>query len=350
MLRKFTAQAVFEAVKGKHYNLLSKKKLLWLDAIDADSLAAVKNAMQNTLAAKTLLIVISKSGNTTETIANFQTVYKKGVNVVVISSSGSPLHNLAISSTFKHLEIPYAAGGRYSVFSNVGLFPLAVMGIDVEKLAKGAKRGALASLSLNWKQNPALVMATLLYLHHKNGKHLHEHFFFANNLESLGKWYRQLLGESIGKELNLQGKTVHEGITPIVATAVDLHSQAQLYFGGKNNRLYSVVEVEKQKGFAISLVKKAADIVPEIRGKQTVEVVSAIASGFKKILAVYKRPFVEIKFSELSEEEIGEYMQVQMVTVILLAHLLNVTPFDQPNVEDYKKETKRQLILVSKHY
>lgn len=337
------AQAVFEAMKGKHYNLFSAKKVLWLDAIDADSLAAVKKAMQITSASKTLLIVISKSGSTTETIANFQAVYKKGVNVVVISGSGSPLHKLAVKMNLSFLEIPYATGGRYSVFSNVGLFPLAVMGVNIEKLLRGGRSGAKASLSLDWKKNPALVMAALLYLHHKKGKSLHENFFFANNLEALGKWYRQLLGESIGKERNLQGKTVHEGITPIVATSVDLHSQAQLYFGGKNNRFFTVTQVEKQKSFAVPFMQAAAAIVPEIRGKKTAGITSAIATGFKKTLAVYKRPFIEITLAEATEEEIGEYMQVQMTAVMLLAHLLSVTPFGQPNVEDYKKETKRQL-------
>ncbi len=337
------AQAVFEAVKGKHCNLFSKKKILWLDAIDADLLSVAKKAMQLTPSSKTLLIVISKSGSTTETITNFQAVYKKGVNVAVVSDRGSPLHNLATRMKFHYLEIPASVGGRYSVFSNVGLFPLAVMGIDVEKLLKGAARGNRESLLLNWKQNPALVTAALLYLHHKKGKHLHESFFFSNSLESLGKWYRQLLAESTGKENNLQGKMVNEGITPLVATAADLHSQAQLYFGGKNDRFYTVVDVEKQSSFAIQSMKQAAIIVPEIQGKKTADVIKAIAVGFKKTLASYKRPFVEIKFSELSEEEIGEYMQIQMVAVILLCHLLNVSPFGQPNVEDYKTESKKQL-------
>lgn len=344
------SQAVFEAVNGKHYNLFSKKKLLWADSIDADSLIAAKKAMAATTPAETLLIVISKSGSTIESIVNFQVLFKKGVNVVAISEAGSKLHNLALSMGFEFLPMPNKVSGRYSVFSNVGLFPLAVMGLDIDNFLKGGRRATSASLSLNWRKNPALVMAALLYLHHKRGKNINENFFFAANLESLGKWYRQLLAESTGKEKNLQGKKVNEGITPVVATAVDLHSQAQLYFGGQNNRFYTLVEVGLENGVSIPPLKQGAQIVPEIGQKKTNEVVSAIANGFKQTLVGYKRPFVEITLSELSEEEIGYYLQIHMIATVLLCHLLNVNAFDQPSVEAYKKETKKQLTRVSKHY
>jgi len=342
------AQAVFEAIKGKHNNLFSKRKVIWLDAIDADTLTAAKKAIAKTPLSKTLVIVISKSGSTTESIANFQTVYKKGANVVVISEKNSSLHNLATASGFHFLEIPRNISGRYSVFSNVGLFPLAVMGIDVAELLTGARKSFSQCFSTNWKQNPALILAVLLYIHHKRGKHLHESFFFANNLESLGKWWRQLLAESTGKEKNLQGKKVNEGITPLIAIPVDLHSQAQLYFGGKNDRFYSVIGVAKQFSYTIPFVKGTAAIVPEIQGKASAQVLTAISTGFKKTLAAYRRPFVEINLEKINEEEIGTYMQVHMTAVILLAGLLKVNAFDQPNVQDYKNETVKQLKKATK--
>ncbi|MFH1247390.1 MAG: hypothetical protein V1644_03340 [Candidatus Micrarchaeota archaeon] len=337
-------QAVCEAVLGSNYNLFSKKKLLWLDAINSDSLLTVKKAMSQTRPKKTLLIVISKSGNNTEPIANFQIVYKKGTSVVVISENNSKLHGLAIANDFHFLHVPKKLSGRYSVFSNVGLFPLAVMGVDVKKLLAGAAAGAVDAFSPNAEKNPVAVLAALLYLHCKKRKRcISENLFFANNLEHVGKWYRQLLAESIGKEKNLVGKIVNEGITPVVATAVDLHSQAQLYFGGPDNRFYSVTTVQQQKSFAIPVLKGAREVVSVIQGKGTSQVSRAIEIGFKKSLVNHCRPFVEFNLREINEEELGYYMQVQMIAVMLLAHLLNVNPFDQPNVEDYKIETKRQL-------
>ncbi len=337
------AQAVIEAVLGKQHNLFSKRKILWADSIDASNLAVIQSAVNEVAASKTLFILISKSGKTTETISNFQALWKKGVNVVVISDEDSPLRDFASLNGFQFLPVPKKVGGRYSVLSNVGLFPLAVMNIDIEKLLAGARKGCESALSLKWRENPALIMASLLYLHAASGKRINELFFFASDLESLGKWYRQLLAESIGKEKNLHGKIVHEGITPIVSNAVDLHSQAQLYFGGKNDRVYTIVNVDKQKSFPITFSPHLQRVVPEVQGKTTVQVADAISTGFKKSLAYFKRPFVELTLAENSESEIGELMQVQMVQVMLLASMLKVNAFDQPGVEHYKMETKKLL-------
>ncbi len=342
------SQAVTEAIQGKYFNLFSKKKLMWLDSIDADAISAVVAQMSATKPNKTLLIVISKSGTTTETIANLQVLLRlkqlsKQANVVAISDRNSALHLLAEKKGFDFLEVPKNVGGRYSVFSNVGLFPFAVIGIDVDALLSGAKVACNDSFSLNWRKNQAATIASLLYLHRKNRIRINETFLFANNLESLGKWYRQLLAESIGKEKNLREKVVNEGITPIVSTAVDLHSQAQLYFSGPNDRFFTIVDVKNQSSFLVEPDEDFVELVPQIQGKATAQITRAISTGFKRSLINHARPFVEVTFDEINEKEIGYFMQVGMIQTMLLANLLNVNAFDQPNVEDYKKETKTFL-------
>ncbi len=337
------AQAITEAILGKYYNLLSTKKIMWADSIDPASLTSIKTMARKTPPEKTLLIVISKSGTTMEIIANFQVLFTSKVNIVVITDVGSKLAELAALKEFHLLEIPIKVAGRYSVFSNVGLFPLSLAGIDVKKLLKGARKGCEESLCLDVSKSPAFASAAGRFLHHKKGIRINEGFYFPSNFEGIGKWWRQLLSESIGKEKNLRGEKVNEGITPVVSTAVDLHSQAQLYFGGENNRLFEIVNVEKKFDFAIPPLAGFDALVPEIQGKKTSQVSMAILNGFKKALVHYKRPFTEVTLANESEEEIGEYMQVKMIETILLAHLLGVNAFDQPEVEHYKLEAKKHL-------
>jgi len=301
-----------------------------------------------------LINAISKSSHTTETAANLEAcVYelKKTFGedalrrIVVSTDEGSPLWNSAQKHGVTLFSIPKNVGGRYSVFSAVGLFPLAVAGIDISMLLRGARMGQKNSLKESLEENHALAGAAIIHEHYKKGIKIHNTFLFDPSLESAGKWYRQLMGESIGKERDIEGNVVSAGITPTVSIgSTDLHSMAQLYLGGPKDKLTFFVKVlshKKDAKIPDELMFSEQDA--PIAGKTFDEIMDAIYGGVKSAYANSELPFAEVLLKELNEISMGFFLQVKMIEIMYLAKLLGINAFDQPNVEDYKKETKKLL-------
>ena len=349
--------AIYEALYGKLDGFLKNRlpKLLFADTVSARLLKDIKEILENEIQnpEEILVNVISKSGTTIETIAHFESIFdllkRRFENVserfVITTDYQSKLWVKAEEQKFALLNIPQKVGGRYSVFSTVGLFPLMLAGIDVNNLLKGAANMREICLHEDLKHNLALVSAILLYLHHKNGITINNNFFFNPELESVGKWYRQLMGESIGKEKDIKNNVVHTGITPTIAIgSTDLHSLSQLYLGGPRDKFTTFVYVpgtNKELGVPKDVV--FPKLVEGIEGKSFGQLMDSIFEGIKIAYQKNKLPFAEIKLPEISEYTIGQYLQFKMMEMIFLARLLNVNAFDQPNVEDYKKETRRIL-------
>jgi len=293
-----------------------------------------------------VLVAISKSGGTTETMANLEALLNalKSKSVphlesrcVVISDEGSKFWMAAQEKKMDCLAIPATVGGRYSVFSAVGLFPLALVGFNIKTLLDGAK-AAVA------QQTHSLASANATFAHLQKGRTIHNTFFFAPELESLGKWYRQLMGESIGKEKDLAGKTVHTGITPIVSIgSTDLHSMAQLYFGGPDDKFTNLISVRVSASVPVPKNLLFPKLVDHLAGKSFNELMQAIVGGVSATYKKLNRPFISIEFDRIDEKELGYYMQFRMIEMMYLARLLNVNAFDQPNVEQYKEETRKLL-------
>lgn len=321
--------AIQEAVLGKLYNQLNPKiKVLYADTVDSDSLADITKLIES-VKGNVILNVISKSGTTTETVANFDVLlnvlrkYKKNPrkHIVATTDFDSKLWNYALVHDVDALSIPNKVGGRYSVFSPVGLFPLGMLGINLDKLLQGAADMRKRCLDKNLNKNPAVISASLLYLNCKKGRTINDNFIFSKDLESVGKWYRQLMGESIGKRKDL-------GITPTVSIgSIDLHSMAQLYLGGPRDKFTTFISLEKNKKDNPKL-KRSMDAI--IQGTKT---------AFKK----GKIPHTSITLQDKSEYSMGQLLQFKMMEMMYLGVLFNVNPFDQPNVEDYKSETRKLL-------
>lgn len=347
--------AVQEAVFGKLYNqLTTDTKIFYADTVDSDSINDIILIIEPMLkkGKKVILNAVSKSGGTTETIANFEVLlnlikkyYKKYQDCVVITTNkDSKFEALAKKSKFTTLQIPTLVGGRYSVLSAVGLFPLGLIGINIEELVSGAKTMQELTLSSDAMNNPAVISAINLYYANKKKLNIHDHFVFSNDLESLGKWYRQLMGESIGKEYNLKKKRVFAGITPTVSIgSTDLHSMAQLYLGGPYDKITSFISVNPRTDLKVPSIKAYDQLVPKIQSRPLTELMDAILQGVKSAFKKGKRPYMEIEISEKSEYCIGMLLQLKMFEIIYLADLMNLNPFNQPNVEAYKIETKKIL-------
>ncbi len=348
--------AVQEAVLGKLYNQLDPKiRIYYAETVDSDAMNNVVSILESALKKGENVIIngVSKSGTTTETVANFEILvnllkkYKENHEqyVVVTTDKDSKLWNFGKDKGFAVLEIPKKVGGRYSVFSPVGLFPLGLIGVDIDSLLEGAVQMRDICLSKNIMENPAALSAALICLQYHKGKNIHNLFLFGSDLESVGKWYRQLMGESLGKEYNRKGEQVFEGITPTFSIgSTDLHSVAQLYLGGPFDKFTTFVTVENSRSkIDIPNLPEYSQLVDNIQGKPLSEIMDAIEKGVKIAYRKRKRPFIEVILPDKSESSIGQLLQFKMMEMMYLGALLEVNPFDQPNVESYKSETRKIL-------
>lgn len=349
--------AVHEMLYGRRYNEKSDAmRVYYVDTIDPDMLHETLAAVEGLLKAgrNVTINAISKSGTTTETVVNFELFYDLikryrqddyQESIVITTDEGSKLWEFAKEEGIAALSIPKLVGGRYSVFSAVGLFPLGLIGVDIDELCAGAHEAVEHNTSLDFEKNYALQRAAVLYAQYKAGKHIHDSFMFTVDGASLGAWYRQLMGESIGKEHDRTGKQVRIGITPTVSMgSVDLHSVGQLYLGGPRDKVTTFVAIA-QDDHTVTLPQYAAfeKLVAKIQGKSVSSIFMAILQG---VQAAYKNeglPFMTIMLPKKEARYIGQLMQMQMLEIMYVGHMFNIDPFDQPQVELYKKETRKIL-------
>jgi glucose-6-phosphate isomerase len=300
-----------------------------------------------------LVVLISKSGNTMETTVNFEWLYalfskKFGDTwlhrIVVISNDNSTLFLKAQEKKWHTLNIPEKVGGRFSVLTSAGLFPLLVAGFDIQAFVGGAQAGREQALVFS-DTNPFLQRAITRYLWYTSGFTIETLFLFSPQLKALGGWYRQLTAESLGKESATTRKLV--ALFPEVACGPeDLHSTEQLYLGSLRTQSTSFLSIRVAPGNTITdgegvLEKK------EVMGKKVSDIVSAIQQGVEKTYRDHKKPFIKTELATLSLYDLGEFMQGVMIETMLLARLFGVNAFDQPDVEHYKKETQAILRRLS---
>lgn len=348
--------AMLEALRGKFYNEHQDIKIYFVDTVDSDNVNDIAQLVENELESgeNIILNVISKSGTTTETIACFEVFleilknhrpYNYHQFVVAVTDQDSALWNLAKAEEYALLPIPKNVGGRYSVFSAVGLFPLCFLDIDVKKLLEGARAGFEIATQQNYANNCAATSAILIAQHYNLGRLIHDTFLFSRALESLGAWYRQLSGESIGKAFDKEKRKVNIGLLPTISIgSTDLHSVAQLYFGGPDNRFTSFVGVASNvSDVVLPNYQEFEILVGHIQGKPLAAIMDAILQGTQHAYAHDKRPFVSWFLPEKSAYYIGQWMQIKMIEIMYVGYLLNVNPFDQPEVERYKEETRKLL-------
>ena len=305
--------AIHQALQGTYYNDLKKTpQFFCADTVDAEKNKALAQLIEQELKQqnKVLFIIVSKSGTTLETQLNadfFIEILKKyypenyAEQIVAITDKNSPLWQQAQQNNYAALEIPKEIGGRFSVFSAVGLFPLALLGIDIQQLLLGAQK-AIAN------DHIAAERAAILFHHYQAGLSVHDLFILQTSYQAVGIWYRQLMAESLGK----QGK----GMLPTVSTAVDLHSQIQLYLGGPRCRITTFIAVENQSPFQ----QKLAQAIPTTYHKE-------------------KLPFMTFSLKNDSFS-LGYLLQSMMLEIVYLGQLMEVPVFDQPQVELYKQEMR----------
>lgn len=346
--------AMTEALLKPYWNLLSEEqrdgmpKIFFLDNIDPDTMTGLLDFLD---LSKTLVNVITKSGSTAETMSQFMIVkdrlekelgdnYRYNIVATTDKRTGI-LRQIAEQEGYKTFVVPDDVGGRFSVFSAVGLLPMALVGIDIDAVVNGIKDMDLALKNTDIKENIAAQNALIHYLMDtKKGKNMSVMMPYSSRLKYVSDWYVQLWAESLGKNKDNEGNDVHVGPTPIKALgATDQHSQIQLYNEGPNNKIINFIRVENFDNILeIPNIFEYTGI-NYLAGKTVNRLMNAEADSTRVALADYERPTVTISIPKVDAYNLGQLLYMFEVQTAIAGALYNINTFNQPGVEQAKNYT-----------
>ena len=312
------AEAIYQFLQNK-----TKKKFIFIN-----NLKPILN--KNEKNKKACNLIISKSGNTLETISNSSLLINKNKNVFITENKSSNLFNLANKLKSEVIEHKNYVGGRYSVLSEVGMLPAELMGFKEKKFKRFNKLVKSKHFISNLITNVNSIL-TLVKQKKLNSIILN----YDENSNNLFKWYQQLVAESLGKK--------SKGILPIISTMPkDNHSLMQLYLDGPKNNFYTFFSVNEKKTEKFKL-NKNLNALKYLNNKSFTEIIRAQKKATEIVFKKEKLPFRSFEIKDRSEETLGELFSFFILETILLGTALKVNPFDQPSVELIKKETKKIL-------
>lgn len=350
--------AIHNALNEPTYNLLDSGKrpgprLFVIDNVDPANFSAILDfCAGNGGLEKTLFNVISKSGETAETAAQFMVIrdllkQKFGARhaehvVAITDPAKGTMRKICDAEGYPTLPVPDGVGGRFSALSPVGLFSAAMCGIDIDALLDGAAEMDKACSNPELTRNPAAMLAALLVeLATRKGKPNHVLMPYCNGLYSLADWYRQLWAESLGKQKDLSGEQVFAGFTPIKALgATDQHSQIQLYREGPNDKVIGFVEVASFGEADVNIPRGlGVEAIAYLEGSTMATLLSAERRATEFALNESQRPNYTIRFPRVDAGHVGQFIQLWQVATAYAGLMLNVDAYDQPAVELGKQAT-----------
>lgn len=348
------ARAIISAIKGKAGNTK-----LWFagDTTDPDEIEEILGAIPWK---QTCINVISKSGGTLETMAVFFTAKDRlekavGKNkaaksiVCTTDPEDGDLLNYAHLMGYAVLPIPKNTGGRFSVLTAVGLFPLSLAGVNTKLLLQGA-----LAMKDDWLKSSGSHMADRFagwqFSHDKyKQRNLHVMFAYSARLQAMIYWWRQIWAESLGKSHRRDGRNNEHAPTPVASIGpTDQHSQLQLYQAGPNDKIYTFLTVENFDS-KLKVPKSAAKFQPlaYVAGKNFSTIIQAEALGSMQALVQAKRPVSLIKLPNIDEFQLGALIIFFEIATAMAGEFYNINAFDQPGVEDGKQRAKQLLISLN---
>lgn len=349
------ALAMFQALLPSYWNELPREKrngcprYYFIDNVDPDKLQGLLNVLD---LKRTLVNVITKSGTTAETMAGYlwlKAELEKAVGqdslkhhlVVTTDPKKGILRKIVEEEQLTAFEVPDDVGGRFSVFSAVGLLPAALLGLPIRDLLKGIRDLAPVLQSDDVQRNIAAQGALIQYLYYRRGQKISVLMPYSAKLAYVADWYVQLWAESLGKKNSLDKQVVHEGPTPLKAVGVtDQHSQVQLFNEGPFDKVFTFVRLEK---FQHPLtIPNSYPEVPDLNylGNRTFEsLLQAEGDATRASITKNQRPNVTLALPELNAYYFAQLLFFLEVQTALMGALLNVDPFDQPGVELAKQYT-----------
>lgn len=346
--------AVTHALLKPYWNLLTKEqrngypRIFFLDNIDPDSMSSLFEILD---LKKTLVNVITKSGDTAETMAQYMIVknmlekelgddYRKNIVATTDKKTGI-LRQISEQEGYKTFVVPDDVGGRFSVFSAVGLLPFALVGIDVDEIANGIKDMDLVLKNTDIYNNIAAQNALIHFLFDvKMQKNITVMMPYSSRLEYVSDWFIQLWSESLGKSVNLNGEYIQNGLTPVKALgATDQHSQMQLYNEGPNNKVINFIKVDEfDTNLEIPSIFQYTGI-GYLGGKSINNLIDAEADSTRACLCDFKRPSVTITLPKIDGYHVAQLLYMLEVQTAIIGALYNINTFNHPSVEQIKNYT-----------
>ena len=310
-------KAIFNFLRKK-----IKKDLIFIDNLNCKQVKEIKNSLN---------IIISKSGNTLETISNVNINLKKNKNNIFITENKECyLRLLAAKLKSEIIDHNNFIGGRYSVLSEVGMLPASLIGLNDKKFKQ------FNNLIKNKNFIDSLIYNVNGIFHYfKQKKYNSIILNYVENSDDLFRWYQQLVAESLGKN--------QKGILPIISSMPkDNHSVMQLYLDGPKNYFFTFFDVSENKSMKInnSQILKGFNF---LKNKNIYKIRTAQKIATERVFLKEKIPFRSFNILRRSEEALGELFCFFILETILLSKMMKVNPYDQPSVELIKKETFKIL-------
>ena len=327
------------------YSIFSgKKKIHYVENVDPSSIEKLLTTLNHEV---TGLIVISKSGETIETLSQFFFLlnhFKKENKLirqrtlVITEKKKSTLKLIQEKLNLEFAEHDKNIGGRYSVFSIVGLFPVKLNDIKIENILNGGEKVLNKLLNLDNPNNFAPTKSSLIHAQLlKNNFNMNVLFTYLDSLQNFSLWFRQLWAESIGKN--------GHGSTPINAVGtVDQHSQLQLYLDGPKDKFFTIIGMEKPlKSNKLNCHLNKINLSESLHKKTLGDLLFAEMKATYQTIKNKNIPLRLIKLNKIDEETLGSLIMCFFIETIYTCYLLKINPFDQPAVEEGKKLAKKFL-------
>lgn len=337
------------ALKGIYSNLHCKPKIFFIDNVDPESIVTF---LQSIELKDTIFNVITKSGDTAETIQNFLTISQalkeknldlKEHFIFTTDPEKGYLRKLSSELGIKLYPIHPLIGGRYSVLSHVGLLSAAIEGVDIFALIEGAERAYYNFSKCSPLENPSLILAFFQYEFKKKlNVNTSVLFSYSDGLYYVSEWYKQLLAESIGKKYSRDKRAVYEGLLPLPARGTtDQHSMLQLLMEGPFDKIIIFIyPLSYRNDFLIqNNFPFDTNLTKHFINKNYSSLIINELKATRAALTKNKRPNLSIELDSISEEELGKLIFSFEISVLALGELFDVNPIDQPAVELGKKYT-----------
>ena len=325
-----------------------RPRLFVLDNVDPDW---VMPALRFLDPERTLCIVTSKSGSTTETMAQFliardwlQRALGDGAAchlVAITDPERGPLREIADREGYRSFPVPKGVGGRFSVLSPVGLVPAALVGIDIQELLAGAAYADRLATVRDLRRNPAGMNAALQHLAYHRGQRISVLMPYSQHLRDIAFWFRQLWAESLGKKLNYLGRRVNVGPTPVAALGTtDQHSQIQLYVEGPPDKVINLVGVERfaEEG-PIPPARAEEEGIRYLGGHSLAELINVERQATAVALTEAGRPNCTHILPEINPFTVGQFLYLLEMQTAISGLLYAIDAYDQPGVEAGKVAT-----------
>jgi glucose-6-phosphate isomerase len=349
-------RALTEALLGALWNHRSEEdrehypRIWFLENADPDSTAELLDHLD---LSRTLFNVVSKSGSTAETMAQFLVLEQavrsrlgedqvRGHFLFTTDPESGVLRALAREREVPALPVPPQVGGRFSVLSPVGLLPAAVTGVDLEALLSGAAEMEARCRTSVLAENPAGILATLLHRAHvEDGRPIHVFMPYGDRLRALGLWFQQLWAESLGKALDREGGEVHTGPTPVAALgAVDQHSLLQLLMEGPQDKVVCFLRIrDRTEPLAIPASHPDEPALAYLGGHSLEALLDTEQRATAEALRLSGRPSLTLEVERLDARAMGGLFMLLEIATVHAGALYGVDPLDQPGVELGKRLT-----------